>query len=286
MISADHLRTFAVFAEEQNLSRAARRLHLSQPAVHAHVKALADDLGVALYARLGRGLVLTEAGVRLLAFARDGAEREEALRTELGGGDSRAAIVLAAGAGALVHLLAPGIRAFTRAKGHPRLEVVSADASQAVDLVRRADAHVGVGVLDAAPPELESSILVRASQVVVLPRSHRLARRRSVRIDDLADEPLVAPPAGGPQRGTLEAAFAARGIEPRVAAAVRGWDVVLRLVEVGIGLGIVNQTCAVPRSLVARPLTDLPPVTYRVFTRHDARAEAQTLVRDLATHHA
>ncbi len=63
MISSDRLHTFAVFAEDNNLSRAAKRLHLSQPAVHAQLKALADELGVPLYQRAGRGLVLTKEGV-------------------------------------------------------------------------------------------------------------------------------------------------------------------------------------------------------------------------------
>src|SRR5690349_18054924 len=116
MLSSDRLQTFASFAEDHNLSRAAKRLHLSQPAVHAQLKALSEELGVPLYQRSGRGLVLTKEGIEVAAFAREISERTKDLVTRLRGesGATRS-ITLAAGAGALVHLLAAGLRAFSRA---------------------------------------------------------------------------------------------------------------------------------------------------------------------------
>ena len=279
MLSSDRLHTFAVFAEDTNLSRAARRLHLSQPAVHAQLKALADELGVPLYQRAGRGLVLTREGAEVAAFARDLEERTHELVARLRGEGPESALVLAAGAGALVHLLASGLRAFSRSHPKTRVEVVAADASDAVDRVRRGLAHVGVGVLGAPPAELETHVLARAAQIVVVPRDHRLASKRAVRLADLDGEDLVAPPEGGPQRAALDAAFAASSVRVRATAVARGWDVVLKLVELGVGIGIVNDTCAIPRTLAARPLRELPVVTYRAFTRPRPRRDALDLVR-------
>jgi len=283
LVSSDRLHTFTVFAEDTNLSRAARRLHLSQPAVHAQLKALAEELGVPLYRRVGRGLVLTKEGLEVVAFARDLAERTGELVARLHGDTSERPIILAAGAGALVHLLAPGIRTFSRSekKARGRVEVVAADASSAVDLVQRGLAHVGVGVLDAPPAELEVHRLARAAQVVVMARGHRLAGRRTITLADLAGEDLVAPPEGGPQRAVLDAALVAKGVQVHVSAVARGWDVVLKLVELGIGIGIVNATCAIPRPLVARPVRELPQVTYVAFTRARPRADVVDLVRAL-----
>src|SRR5262249_48152992 len=161
----------------------------------------AEELGVPLYQRVGRGLVLTKEGVEVVAFAREIAERTNELVARLRGDAGERSVVLTAGAGALVHLLAGGLRAFSRSGGSRtkvRVEVVTADAAQAVDLVRRGLAHVGVGVLDAAPADLEQHTLARAAQVVVVPRGHRLAKRRSVSLSDLQGEDLVAPPEGGP----------------------------------------------------------------------------------------
>lgn len=70
-----HLRSFVAVAEEGNLSRAAARLFLSQPALSAHIKALEDELGVALFLRTPKGMSLTPDGTALKATA------ENALRS-------------------------------------------------------------------------------------------------------------------------------------------------------------------------------------------------------------
>src|SRR5512139_2019619 len=63
------LRTFATVAEEGHLTRASERLHLSQPAVSGHIKALEQELDVRLFDRAATGMVLTEAGRQLLSHA-------------------------------------------------------------------------------------------------------------------------------------------------------------------------------------------------------------------------
>src|SRR6185436_6917897 len=74
-IESSWLRAFAAFAEDPNLSRTARRLHLSQPAVHAQLARLSEALAVPLYRRAGRALVLTREGTEVAAFARESEER-------------------------------------------------------------------------------------------------------------------------------------------------------------------------------------------------------------------
>ena len=63
------LKTFTVVAEEGNLTRAAKRLYASQPAVSAHIKALEDELGLSLFQRTPKGMLLTADGVKLKAHA-------------------------------------------------------------------------------------------------------------------------------------------------------------------------------------------------------------------------
>jgi LysR family transcriptional regulator, low CO2-responsive transcriptional regulator len=281
MIPSEWLQAFATFSEDANLSRAARRLHLSQPAVHAQLKKLEAALGVPLYRRAGRGLVLTREGVEVAAFARESDERDRDLVARLRGEGAARRVVLAAGPGAIVHVVSAGLRAFAR-KERPatRVEVVTANATHALELVGSGVAHVGVAAL-AAPPSaeaFESHLLVEAPQVLVMPKGHRLAQRRRLSVTDLDGERLVVPPDDGPQRMALDAALAGAGARITITAVARGWDVVLRLVELDIGLGIVNGTCAIPRGLAARPLSDMPRVRYFAFTRRSPRPSAKALV--------
>jgi len=74
-----HLKTFVAVAEAGNLTRAARALHLTQPAVSAHIKALETVLNLPVFRRTGRGMQLTEAGEALLIDARDILARTDAL---------------------------------------------------------------------------------------------------------------------------------------------------------------------------------------------------------------
>lgn len=285
MIPSDCLHAFSVFADDANLSRTAKRLHLSQPAVHAQLRRLSEALGVPLYQRAGRGLVLTREGIDVAAFARDAEERSNDLVRRLRGDGTDRRIVLAAGAGALLHVLGEGLRAFSRLYDG-RLEIITADASAAADAVSRGTAHVGVMAVtpSTVPTELDAHRLTDVGQVVVVPRDHRLAKRRRAKLEDLEGERMVMPPEGRPQRMALDAALASRGVSVTVGAIAVGWELTLRLVELGTGLAIVNASVPVPRGLIARPLTELERVRYVAITRRRPREDAATLAATLASH--
>jgi DNA-binding transcriptional LysR family regulator len=280
MIETSWLRAFAAFAEDANISRAARRLHLSQPAVHAQLRRLSEAVGAPLYRRAGRGLVLTAEGSEVAAFARDFEERTRDLVARLGGDARGGPVVLAAGAGALLYVIGEGLRAFGR-QGRAPLELLTLDAPGAVEAVRSGLAHLGVGAMDSEPEGVEVHALTMVEQMLVLPRDHPLVNRRRLSVDDLAGERLVLPPRGRPHRLMLESAFRAGGVSVSVGAVAGGWELALKLVALGFGLAIVNGCCRVPRGLVTRPLRDLPVVRYLAFTRPRPREDAARLVQSL-----
>src|SRR4051812_50003852 len=117
MLKLEWLEAFAAFAEHQNFTRAAEVLHLSQPALHVQIQKLGEALGVPLYRRKGRQLVLTEEGRRAAAFGRDLGERTRDLVNELRTGGQGQPVVLCAGEGAYLYLLGEGIRKFVGRAG-------------------------------------------------------------------------------------------------------------------------------------------------------------------------
>ncbi|MEZ4237263.1 MAG: LysR family transcriptional regulator [Myxococcota bacterium] len=262
MIRSDRLAHFVAFAEERSFTRAARRLHLSQPALHLQIRQLADEIGVPLYVREGRALRITPAGERLCAFGREVADRTERLVAELRG-EVAGPVILCAGEAITRYRLVAAIRA------HPEpLRLVIGDAEQAMAHV--ADGRAHVGVVGAVPPRagLRATPLLEVPQVLAVPEGHRLAGAPSVALAALAGEALVVPPPGRPHREALARAL---GSTPwQVALEVHGWDLMLQLVAAGLGLAVVNGIVPAPAGVALVPVRDLPPVRYDVVVRAGA----------------
>lgn len=298
-IDAEQLDAFVTFAEHLNFTRAARARRMSQPALHAQVRKLSEALGVTLYERRGNRLALTPPGERVLGFGRDARERSRALVAELSHREVRGPIVLCAGEGSYLYLLGEGLRRFAsspprapteaaprapRAERSPsarssaeaaarELRLLVRDHEGTVAAVRTGEAHLGVASLDGPPPGLDARLLTEVGQVLVLPEAHPLASRRHVRLRDLDGERLVVPPEGRPHRALIAQAFRAAGARFRVAVEASGWELLVRFVELGFGLAIVNAFCRVPAGLVRRPLPELPSRAYHLLQRPGAARE-------------
>ncbi len=250
-----------MFAEHLNFTRAAAELHISQPALHVKVRKLAQALGRPLYHRSGRRLVLTADGEAVARFARAHDERLAHVLAEFAGAAPRRPVVLAAGQGAYLYLLGDPIRAVL-AEEPTRLRLLNCDHRQMLAAVRTGQAHLGVSVLDVLPDDLTAVELATFTQVLLLPEGHRLARLRSVALRDLAGASLVVPPQHRPHRVLLGQALGAAGVDWTVAVEAEGWPLITHFVALGVGLAIVNGCVPAPAGLVARPVRDLPTVTY------------------------
>jgi LysR family transcriptional regulator, low CO2-responsive transcriptional regulator len=275
------LLAFVVFTEHLNFTRAAARLSISQPALHVQIRKLAEAVGRPLYRRQGRALLLTPEGAHLAAFGREVAERGRAVLEELRGHAQSGPVVLAAGQGAFLYLLGPAIRRFPKRTWPLRL--VSMAGPQAIDSVRDARAHLCVAAVarDGVPADLECETLRSVGQSVIVPRSHRLARRRALRPADLAGQQLVVAPAGSPHRIMLTQLLESAGVEWSVAVEATGWEVMMQFARYGVGLAVVNDFCPAPRGTIAVPLEGAPQVTYYLVARPSFTSRGALVMRQL-----
>ena len=142
---------------------------------------------------------------------------------------------------------------------------------------------MGVAALDVLPDGLDARLLADVGQALVMPAAHPLAGKRSVRLADLAGARLVVPGPDRPHRAALARALLEAGVAWEVAVEASGWELMLRFVDLGVGLAVVNACCRIPEGLVAKPLPDLPRQRYHVLLRRGARAQgaAETLARML-----
>src|SRR5258705_12967692 len=112
LLESDAVRAFAVFARHRNFTTAAAALNISQPSLHVKIKKLAEGLGLELYQRRGRGLVLTPVGERLAGFAEESIRRVDDVLGQLH--EDVPVVRIAAGRATLRWVISPAIQAITR----------------------------------------------------------------------------------------------------------------------------------------------------------------------------
>jgi DNA-binding transcriptional LysR family regulator len=207
------LEYFVAVAEELSFSQAARRLHIAQPPLSNQVKKLETELGVVLFERTSRGVLLTDAGELLLEEARRillQVEQTVAVVRRVGRGEVgrlTVGFVPSASNSVLPPILqrfrqrSPGVELFLR-ELRPDL-VVAALQDQQIDagllFLPLAAAERGGERRDAdhgrrpEAPGLRAEVVSREPLVIALPEGHRLAGQAEIDLADLAGEPFVLP---------------------------------------------------------------------------------------------
>jgi DNA-binding transcriptional LysR family regulator len=243
------LRSFVVIAEERSITRAAVRLHISQQSLSAQLRALESRVGAALLHRSSRGVTLTAVGEVLLREAVALLGTAERAMDTVGRSVRGEDLELRVGflSSLANEVMPPAVSLF--AHRHPSIELDTADLS-----IGELVAGVRGGTLDAAisrPPlvdDLDSDLLGSEGVVIALPVGHRLARKRRLRLGDLADENWVMTPRTSwpPWHRKYDADFAAAGFRPRIDRRSTTPQGLLALVAAGVG---INRLANSARSL-------------------------------------
>lgn len=243
-LSSGLLRIFVEVARLGSFTAAGSRLGYTQSAISRQISALEDEAGTPLFDRLPRGVRPTEPGRRLLLHAEAVLDRLEAARRELADLRELATGRLRVGAFATADasLVPKAIAAFRAA--HPAVTVTLTEA-YTPGLARQLRAgELDVAVLSGDGPfeGIDLRKLRDDTMLVALPAGHRLARRRRVRLIDLADEEWIA----GSDRPeeTLISSCLARGFRPRIGFVARDWMAKQGFVAAGVGITLIPSIAA------------------------------------------
>jgi len=240
-----HLRYFTAVAEEQNVTRAAERLHVSQPAVSRQIRDLEDELGVPLFERTAKSLRLTDAGQAFLTEARAVLQRTEeaikAVRAVSAG--ARGEIRVAYAPSLTIELLPQALRAFQ--SDWPGVRVLLHDLSteEMLAQIRAGKVDLALGV-HPGKSQMKGLLFQRLASYpicVALPPSHPLARRRAVTRARIAEEPMIgyAREAYPEYYDGIETLFTSAGRQPRIAEEHDGVTSLIAAVEAGRGFALV-----------------------------------------------
>ncbi|MFD1830980.1 MULTISPECIES: LysR family transcriptional regulator [Streptomyces] len=199
MFDSRHIRTFHEVVRTGSYTAAARALGYTQPAVTQQMKALERSVGTPLFLRVGRRMRLTEAGEALSRHAgvildsMATAQQQMAALTRLRAGRVRVCAFPSAGATLVPEALA------RLAADHPgvRVELQESEPPESLDRVVRGECDITLaftypGLREQVPEELVEIPLLEDQLTVLMPTGHPMARRRAVRLAELADERWIA----------------------------------------------------------------------------------------------
>jgi DNA-binding transcriptional LysR family regulator len=267
IVELRQLRHFIALAETLNFSRAAERMHIAQPPLSISIRKLEEELGVRLFERGPRHVALTRAGNMALASARQAlscvAETTRVAQATAAGeaGVLRVAFV----GGATFRLFPQRLPEFRLLYPAVELELSEATSNQAVEKVSNGSSDVGILRYPLAQAtSLAVHVLEQDRLAAVLPENHRLARRDSLQLKELAGEDFVMySHAQAPSMHAI-VALACRhaGFSPRVAQEAVQIQTIISLVQSGLGIALVPASCqqSLGQHVAFRRLTDREPL--------------------------
>ncbi|WP_062215313.1 LysR family transcriptional regulator [Streptomyces sp. NBRC 109706] len=239
------LRYFLAVAEEANFTRAAERVHVSQPGISAGIRQLENELGATLVDRSGRSAGLTAVGEVVFGHARSVLAAVEALRRSVDemNGLVRGRLVVGMVTACTVTPLFDALSAFHLA--HPAVEIslVEDDSAKLVEEVREGGVDLAlIGAAGRMPADLDGRQVISEPIVAAVPPGHPLAGRDGVTLAELNAHPVICLPRGTGIRAVLDRASAARGLAPSVALQAAAPGAVVNLAERGLGVAVLSAS--------------------------------------------
>jgi LysR family transcriptional regulator for metE and metH len=255
-----HLRLVAAVADVGSLTRAGDQLHLTQSALSHQLRDIESRLGAPLFLRIGKRLVLTPAGERLLASATDVLERlgqaEHDIRAM--GRDRAGVLRITTECYTCYHWLPPLLLRYRRA--FPKVEVrIDVGATHhPVEMLLSGKIDLGIVSTPTRDRRLVSHKLFEDELVLVASKRHAFAQRAHIRLADMRDETLfVYPPKE--DSGVLQDVLLPAGALPARVQEVQLTEAITELVKAGLGVAVLARWAVQPLvdagAIVARPLT-------------------------------
>ena len=237
------LEVLLAVARERSFSRAAKKIHSSQPTLSEHVGELERELGKKLLYRRGREVTLTEAGRVFAEYAGAALAAVDGARQAVAELDGLAHGSLLIGASTTPGIyVMPGVIATFRQR-YPGVELTLRIANSQVieDRVKERELDLGVVGGHAIGPDEECLAAGLLDElVVIVPPGHAWAKRRDIRPAELAGQPLLVREEGSATRRVTERALQQAGVRYRVAMELDHTEAIKQAVLAGLGVAFVS----------------------------------------------
>ncbi|AKX94695.1 HTH-type transcriptional regulator CysL [Moorella thermoacetica] len=242
----NQLLTFKAVAEQKSFSRAARVLHLTQPAISLHIQSLEEYFGTRLLDRNNRQVTLTEAGRVLYNYALELSRLYDEVKKALADISGKVKGNLVVGATLTIgEYFLPSIAGEFK-RQYPDVEITLRIANTQEIICRTLDGELDLALIEgqAKHPNLIQEDLFQDELVLIIHPEHRWAGRREITPEELREEPLILREEGSGTRQITEAGLRKAGLELstlKVVMELGSTQAIKEAVEAGLGVAIISR---------------------------------------------
>lgn len=241
-----------------NISRAARMLHTSQPAITKMIHALEAELDVQLLVRVGPRIVaVTDEGAAVVTFARQVVQEVRNLRAAANDSKNSATGEFRVGTTNLQarYTLFPAVQRFVHQYPEVKMTLCQGTPAQIATWVSAGDVDIGVSTVPASIPtnvlKLQAYPIHRC---VITPPKHPLLKTKNPKIQDLSRYRFIAYDNQFDTTSVVRRAFEAARVEPHVALRTSDADLIKIYVSAGLGIGVIQRSAVTPADKMLRVL--------------------------------
>lgn len=241
------LKSFIAIAETGTFTAGAARVYVTQAAISVQIRTLETETGTKLFIRTPRRVLLTEAGEALLERARKILREHDAALSELAeiAGAKRGRLRIGSASAMISGDALPRLLREIRRRHPPAELIVTSGTSDAlVKLLLAGELDLAFVSLPIDAVGIEAETLSSDELVAIAHPQHRLAKQKVVTAETLASEPLILGERGGNTRRLIDKFFEEAKLSPEVQMELPRQQAIVRMVEEGLGLGIVPSKSA------------------------------------------
>ncbi len=250
-------------AQLRSMSKAAERLDVGQPTVTGHVRKLEAELGLTLFDRLRRPIMLTLAGEKLAELAMPLVEGIDSLAALTSTAESAGPVSIASTPDIIPHTLLRVVSAYLDLNPHAHLRVRSGTRQAVLQMVRSGEVDMGIVQHAERSEDLAFEGLFVYENVLIAPRGHPLLSEELTSLAQLAPYPLILMGGESQTREFLERELSRRALEYEVLLELDSMDMIKKYVALGMGVSVGPRLAIEPedeRDLGVVSLANLLPV--------------------------
>lgn len=238
----NHLKAFLEVSRNKSFSRAAEKLHITQPSISAQIRSLETELGHRLFERGGGKVTLTAAGRVFEPFAEECMLRHSHILLTLHDLERspRGSLTVSANDSTALYVLPTFFSKFRKQYPRVSLNIVRAERMDTIEAVLKRDVDFGVVSLPVKDPRLHTELIHRDELVLVARPQHPLVQAGTVSLRELSKHNLLVPTQGR-RRETLDNLFAQERLAPRIGMELDSNELMKRLILADMGAGFLPR---------------------------------------------